>query len=134
MTSVFWVTDQSSEVSNEAELRAYLTAGLNRMIYAYVTADDPLRTALVPDGRAVSWQFQRRHLTLRVQAARVKALRHRLNALAIARTDQSCNIQRTHPLPRLMTQPVQERHQPAFELVFPSRHGQPSKSRLPMNH
>jgi hypothetical protein len=58
----------------------------------------------------------------------------RLNALAIARTDQSRNVQWTHPLPGLMTQPVQERHQPAFEFVFPFRHGQPSKSRPPMNH
>lgn len=62
------ISIQSSGVSDEAELRATLTAGLNRMIYAYVTADDPLRTALVPDGRAVSWQFQQRGLTLRAQA------------------------------------------------------------------
>ena len=54
-----------------------------------------------------------------VVVARGKAFCHRLNALAIARTDQSRNVQRTHPLPSLMTQPVQERHQPAFEFVFP---------------
>jgi len=59
---------QSSDVSDEAELRASLTAGLNRMIYAFATADDPLRAALVPDGRAVFWQFQHRGLTLRAQA------------------------------------------------------------------
>lgn len=59
---------QSSDVTDEAELRATLAAGVNRMIYAYVTADDPLRATLVPDGRAISWQFQNRSLTLRAQA------------------------------------------------------------------
>jgi hypothetical protein len=63
-----------------------------------------------------------------------KAFCHRLNALAIARADQSRNVQWAHPLPGLVTQPVQERLQPAFEFVFPFRHGQPSKSRPPMNH
>ena len=62
------LANESSALSDEAELRAYLTAGLNRVIYAYVTADDPLRAPLVPDGRGVSWQFQRKHLILRAQA------------------------------------------------------------------
>ncbi|MDA9463148.1 hypothetical protein XH87_00690 [Bradyrhizobium sp. CCBAU 53415] len=69
-----------------------------------------------------------------IVVARGKALRHRLNAFTITGIDQSGNVQRTHPLPGLMTQPTQQRLQSAFELVFPFRHGQPSESRPPMNH
>lgn len=69
-----------------------------------------------------------------VVVARGKALRHRLNALEIAKTDQSRSVGRPLPLPGLMTQPVQERRQPSFEFVFPSLHGQPSKSQPPVNH
>ncbi len=66
--------------------------------------------------------------------ARSMAFCHRLNALAIARADQSRNVQWTHPLRNLVIQAVQERLQPAFEFAFPFRHGQPSKSRPPINH
>lgn len=57
---------------------------------------------------------------------------HRLSALAIARADQSRNVQRTRPLPSLMTQPLHESYQPACEFVFPPRYGQPSKSQPPL--
>ena len=58
-----------------------------------------------------------------------KPLRHRLNALAIARTDQSRHVKRTHSSPRLVTQPIQKRLEPTSKLVFPIRrpasHGRP---------
>src|SRR5438477_12791406 len=63
--------------------------------------------------------------------ARRQPRRHRLDALAIARSNQSRDIQRTHPPPRLVTQAIQERLQPASKLIFPIRrrahHGRPSK-------
>jgi hypothetical protein len=46
---------------------------------------------------------------------------HRLDALAIARSDQPRNTQRTHPPPRLVTQTVQEWLEPTFKLIFPLR-------------
>src|SRR5262249_3521008 len=39
--------------------------------------------------------------------AKRKPLRHRLNALPIARTDQPRHVERTHLSPRLVTQPIQ---------------------------
>src|SRR5262249_4388000 len=55
--------------------------------------------------------------------------RHRLNALAIARTDQPRHVERTHLSPRLVTQPIQKRFEKAAKLVFPIRrsanHGRP---------
>src|SRR5882757_6987370 len=70
--------------------------------------------------------------------ARRKPLRHRLNALAIARTDQPRHVKWTHPPPCLVTQAIQKWLEPAPKLAFPIRrrahHGQPSKSRPPMNH
>src|SRR5215470_20301392 len=55
------------------------------------------------------------------------------NALAITRPDQSCDVKRTHPLPRLVTQAFQERFEPTAKLIFPIRpralHGRPSTSR-----
>ena len=62
------IAEQSSDIADEAELRAGLTAGLNRMIYSYAATNDPLRVTLVPDGRPVRWQFDSKKLTLRVQA------------------------------------------------------------------
>ena len=71
-----------------------------------------------------------------VIVAQHKPLRHRLHALAIARTDQPCNIKRTHPPPRLVTQTIQERLKPTRKLIFPPQrhvhHGRPSKSRPPI--
>src|SRR5262249_38066592 len=73
-----------------------------------------------------------------VIGAKRKTLGHRLNALAIAWTDQSRYVNRTHPTPRLVTQSLQKRLQPALKLLPPiqyrASHGRPSKSRLPMNH
>src|SRR6202162_4028404 len=70
--------------------------------------------------------------------ARRKPLRHWLNALAIAGSDQPCHIKRTHSPPRFMAQAIQERLEPSSKLVFPIRrcayHGRPSKSRPPMSH
>src|SRR6266542_2805694 len=67
-----------------------------------------------------------------------KPLRHRLNALAIARTDQSRHVERTHLSARLVTQPIQKRLEPTSKLAFPiqcpANHGRPSKSRPPMSH
>src|SRR5258708_13607061 len=54
-----------------------------------------------------------------ITVAERKPLRHRLNALAIARTDQSRHVERTHPSPRLVTQPVYKRLEPTSKLVFP---------------
>ena len=70
--------------------------------------------------------------------ARCKSLRHRLDALAIAGTDQSRHIKRAHLSPRLVTQAIQKRLEPTSKLVSPirsrARHGRPSKSRPPINH
>src|SRR5262249_61812591 len=56
-------------------------------------------------------------------------LRHRLNALAIARTDQSRHVERAHLSPCFVTQPIQKRLEPTPELVSPIRppasHGRP---------
>lgn len=45
-----------------------LDAGLNRILIAYSRPGDPLRDALVPDGRSVFWDFQGRKLRLHVEA------------------------------------------------------------------
>src|SRR5262245_54175528 len=61
---------------------------------------------------------------------RRKSLGHRLNALAITRADQPRYVKRTHPLPRLVTQTLQEWPEPPPKLAFPThprvRHGRPS--------
>src|SRR5438046_2709210 len=70
--------------------------------------------------------------------AKCKPLRHRLNALAIARTDQPRHVEWTHLSPRLVTQPTQKRLEKASKLFFPSdvlpTMVGPSKSRPPMSH
>ena len=48
-----------------------------------------------------------------------KPFRHRLNAFAIARTDQPRHVERTHLSPRLMPQPVHKRLEKAPKLLFP---------------
>src|SRR6266699_2152813 len=64
-----------------------------------------------------------------VAFAQRKPLRHRLNALAIARTDQSRHVERAHLAPCLVTQPIQKRLEPTAKLVSPIRrsanHGRP---------
>src|ERR1700750_23206 len=59
-----------------------------------------------------------------------KSLGHRRNALAIAWADQPRDVKRTHPLPCLVTQTLQEWLQQSPKLAFPTRagarHGRPS--------
>jgi hypothetical protein len=61
--------------------------------------------------------------------AKRKPLCHRLNALALARTNQPGYIERAHLPPRLVTQPIQKRLEPTSKLFFPIRrsanHGRP---------
>ena len=61
--------------------------------------------------------------------AKRKPLRHRLNAFAIARADQSRYVQRAHLSPRFMTQPIQKRLKPTSKLFLPiqrpANHGRP---------
>ena len=51
--------------------------------------------------------------------AQRKPLCHGLNALTITRPDQPRHIKRTHLTPRLVTQAIQERFEPASKIVFP---------------
>src|SRR5271168_5292433 len=48
--------------------------------------------------------------------------RHRLGALAVARANQACHVERTHPPARLVPQPRQERRKPPLEIPIPVRH------------
>src|SRR5262249_45363123 len=70
--------------------------------------------------------------------AKPKALRHRLNALAIARTDQHRHVEWTHFSPRLVTQPIQKPIKKASKLFFPIRrpanHGRPLQKPTTMSH
>src|SRR5437868_6639687 len=60
-----------------------------------------------------------------------KPLGHRLNALAITRTDQSRYVSWAHPPPRLVPQSVQKRPEPALQVLRPIQccpcHGRPPK-------
>jgi hypothetical protein len=67
-TMVRRLASESAVVTLDAETKAGTEAGLNRIILAYLRAGDPLRTALVPDGRPVAWSFAGKTLTLRAQA------------------------------------------------------------------
>jgi type II secretory pathway component PulK len=58
----------TASLRDEAENKAALEAGLNRIILAFTRTDDPLRAQLIPDGRPVSWASDGKELTLRVQA------------------------------------------------------------------
>ena len=74
-----------------------------------------------------------------IACAERKPLRHRLNALAIARTDQSRHVERAHLSPCFVTQPIHKRLEPTSELISPIRrpanHGRPLQtSRPPMSH
>src|SRR6516164_337724 len=64
-----------------------------------------------------------------IACAERKPLRHRLNALAVARTDQSRHVERAHLSPCFVTQPIRKRLEPTSELVSPIRrpanHGRP---------
>src|SRR6201998_376496 len=63
---------------------------------------------------------------------------HRLNALAVARTNQPRHVERAHLSPCFVTQPIQKRLQPTSKLISPvqcpANHGRPSKRRPPMSH
>src|SRR5262249_32205009 len=64
-----------------------------------------------------------------IACAERKPLRHRLNALAVARTDQPRPVERAHLSACFVTQPIQKRLEPTSELVSPIRcptnHGRP---------
>ena len=73
-----------------------------------------LQRRRIPDAR-------RNKMVQLIIVTRRKPLRHRLNALAIAGTDQTRHIKWTHLLPRFVTQAIQERFEPASKLIFPIR-------------
>jgi hypothetical protein len=52
-----------------------------------------------------------------VAFAQRKPLRHRLNALAVARTDQSRHVERAHLSPCFVTQPIQKRLEPTSDAI-----------------
>src|ERR1700722_18145466 len=102
-----------------------------RSPYRIVAADKPVgldeqfcfQRSRVPD-------TSRNKMVQLIIVPRRKSLGHWLNALAITRADQPSHIKRTHPLPRLVTQTLQERLEPSPKLAFPTcpraRHGRPS--------
>src|SRR5579862_4033148 len=65
-------------------------------------------------------------------------LRHRLNALPLARSDQSRNVEWAHPSSGLVRQAAQKWLQPALKLRGPielrAHRDRPPKSRSPRNH
>src|SRR5215467_1953294 len=74
-----------------------------------------------------------------IACAERKPLGHRLNALAVAKTDQSRHVERAHLSPCFVTQPIQKRLEPTSKLAspvrYPANHGRPlQKSRSPMSH
>src|SRR5271167_2869374 len=69
-----------------------------------------------------------------VVIARRDPLGHWADALAIARPDQPRHIQRTHPPPRLVTEPSHKRSQPPRKLVPPFRHAPRSQIRARILH
>ena len=81
-----------------------------------------LQRTLVPDP-------VRHEMVQPVVIARRDLLGHRADALAIARPNQPRHIQRTHPPPRLMTEPFHKRRQPPPKLVPPFRHATRSQIR-----
>src|SRR5271167_2889596 len=73
-----------------------------------------------------------------IAGAERKPFRHRLNALAIAWTDQTRHVERTHLSPRLVAQASQKRLEPTPKIASPIQrplsHGRPLQSRPPMSH
>jgi len=100
--------------------------------YGIAATDEPvcLNKQLCLHRRRIPHPGRHEMVQLIIPANR-KPLCHRLNALAITRTDQSRHVQWTHPSPRFVAQPIQKRLQPAFEFIFPvqrvASHGRPSK-------
>ena len=50
-----------------------------------------------------------------------KPLRHRLDSLAIARSDRPRNVERAHPPSALVAEAIQERLEPLLNLITPIR-------------
>jgi hypothetical protein len=59
---------EGSAIATEARARGSAEAGLNRAILAFARQGDALRETLIPDGRAVEWEFHEATLILRAQA------------------------------------------------------------------
>src|SRR5438105_8463007 len=88
--------------------------------------DDQYRIAAADKPNRLNEQFplQRRQnpdttsnkMVQLIIVVRRKTFRHWLNALAITGPDQPCDVKRTHPLPRLVTQALQKRLEPASKL------------------
>ena len=95
-----------------------------------VAADEPIRLdqqlgfhrRRIPDP-------SRNEVVQLIAFAERKPLGHRLNALAIARTDQPRHVKRAHLSPRLVSQPIQKLLEKVSKLFFPIRrpasHGRP---------
>lgn len=67
-----------------------------------------------------------------IVCAEAEPVGHRLNALAIARPDQPGNVERIHPLPRLVAEPFQEGRKPPLRITTPACAGiASSHDRLP---
>src|SRR5262245_42956693 len=71
-----------------------------------------------------------------IVVTKCKTLRHRLNALAIARTDQPRHVERTHSTPRLnrARNGSRKRLSSFFQFDVLPFIGRPSKSRPTMSH
>src|SRR4029077_17415814 len=117
--------------SDTHRMRAFLGyCGVVDHQHGIAAADQPIRlnkqfrlhTPRIPDPG-------RNEVGKLIVFAKPKPLRHRLNALAIARTDQPRHVEWTHLSPRLVTQPIQKRLEKASKLFFPIRrpanHGRP---------
>jgi hypothetical protein len=142
---------QRLAVGGLAEGRSILRSHTNRMLAllrqrSVVDHQHRIGAADEPVGLDQQFGFQRcrfpnagsNKMVQLIIIARRKTFCHRLNALAITGPDQPCHVKRTHPLPGLVAQVVQERLEPTSKLILPAqscfRHGRPSKRRPPMNH
>ena len=121
---------QRLAVGGLAQRRSILRSDTDRMLallrhrgvvdhqHGIAAADEPVRLnkqfclqrRRIPDARS-------NEMVQLIIIARRKPLRHRLNALAIAGTDQPRHVKRTHLPPRLVTQAIQKRLEPASKLV-----------------
>jgi hypothetical protein len=84
------------------------------------TTDEPVRLneQLRPQWHGIP-DASRDEMMQLIIVARCKPFCHGLNTLTITRPDQPSHIKRTHPPPRLVTQAIQERFEPASKIVFP---------------
>src|SRR5262249_498708 len=133
---------QGLAVRGLAQRRSILRSDTNRMhaFLGYRTILDHHHGTAPPDGpvsldkevgctRAGGPDPGRNEVMHLTACADRKPLRHRLNALALARTNQSRHVERAHLSPCFVTQPIQKRLEPTSELVSPIRrpanHGRP---------